>query len=414
MKSKLKPAARPASGEGQAYLSAAVVRLMAITVGCAVASNYYAQPLLQAISAHFGVSATEAGGIVTVAQLSYAMGLLLLVPLGDLVGRRGLVVLMTALSAVGLLATAHAPSLPVMLLGTAMTGGLSVVAQVLLPLASALAAPDARGKAVGTVMSGLLLGILLARVFAGVLADLGDWRLVYRIAAAAMLVLSAALWRMLPRVAATGGASYPRLLASTLRLYVDEPLVRTRSLLGVMLFASFSLMWTPLTFLLSAPPYRYSSAAIGLFGLAGAAGAWSVGWFGRLVDRGRGDRATWGGLALLLASWLPLACGTVSPWALVVGIVLLDCAIQGVHVTSLGLLYRRRPDARSRLTAGAMTCNFVGAALGSQLSLRLYTWAGWPGVCMTGGVLAALALLCFAVVRNGAPASQTDHPGVVQ
>ncbi|MFP5391870.1 MAG: MFS transporter [Gammaproteobacteria bacterium] len=365
---------------------------MAVATGLAVASNYYAQPLLHTIGAHFGLSTATAGAITTVAQLSYALGLVLLVPLGDMLERRGLIVAMTILSACGLLTTALAPSFGFVLLGTAIAGSLSVVAQVLIPLASTLAAPSERGKIVGTIMSGLLLGILLARTAAGALADLGNWRTVYWVAASLMLCTAGALWLALPRSRSPAGLGYPRLLVSVARLYLDHPLFRARSLIGACLFASFGMLWTSLTFLLAGPPYSYSNARIGLFGLAGAAGAYAAKRFGRMADQGLGNRSTRIGLLLLLASWLPIALGQVSVPALLLGIVVLDLAIQGVHVTNLSAIYRLDPDARSRLTAGMMASNFMGAAAGSLSSAWMFSHAGWPGVCAAGALLAAAAL----------------------
>ena len=244
-------------------LTAPMILLMSLATGLAVASNYYAQPLLHTIGEQFSLSNAAAGGIVTTAQLSYAAGLMLLVPLGDMYERRGLIVLMTLLSSASLLVSAFAPNITVLMLGTALTGMLSVVAQILVPFAATLALPHERGKAVGTVMSGLLLGILLARTFAGVLADLGSWRTVYWVASLLMLAMSTVLWRVLPRHQSQAGLSYPRLLGSILRMFVDEPLFRARSILGALLFAAFSMLWTPLTFLLSSPPYSYNTTTIG-------------------------------------------------------------------------------------------------------------------------------------------------------
>ncbi|WP_249293008.1 MFS transporter, partial [Achromobacter ruhlandii] len=249
-----------------APLTAPVILLMSVATGLAVASNYYAQPLLHTISQQFSLSNATAGSIVMIAQLSYALGLILLVPLGDLFERRGLIVLMTLLSSGGLLLSAFARNIQMLMLGTAVTGMLSVVAQVLVPFAATLAAPHERGKAVGTVMSGLLLGILLARTAAGVLADLGSWRTVYWVAAILMLAMSAALWKVLPRHKSQAAMSYPRLLGSIFRLFAEEPLLRGRSLLGGLLFAAFSMLWTPLTFLLSGPDYGFNNTTIRLCG----------------------------------------------------------------------------------------------------------------------------------------------------
>ncbi|MEI2415742.1 MFS transporter [Orrella sp. JC864] len=384
-------AASPA-GPAPSRLTTPVIVLMSVATGLAVASNYYAQPLLHTISLEFGLSTARAGAIVTTAQLSYALGLLLLVPLGDLLERRRLIVLMTLLSACGLLLTASAQAPAMIFAGTAITALLSVVAQVLVPYAATLAGPAQRGRAVGTIMSGLLLGILLGRTAAGALADLGSWRTVYWLAAGALVLCAAALWRVLPASRSAERLSYPSLLRSVGELFVQEPLLRARALLGALVFAMFGVLWTAMTFLLAGPAYGYSDTAIGLMGLAGAAGALAATRTGRLVDRGLGNRLTRWGLLMLLAAWAPLALAPVSLAALVAGVLVLDMAIQVVHVTNQSTLYRIRPDARSRLTAAYMTVYFLGGAAGSLLSATLYEHAGWTGVCLAGAALALAAL----------------------
>jgi len=381
-------------------LTAPIILLMSVATGLAVASNYYAQPLLHTIGQQFSISNATAGTIVTTAQLSYAVGLMLLVPLGDMFERRSLIVLMNLLSAGGLLISAFSTSISMLIIGTALTGMLSVVAQILVPFAATLAAPHERGKAVGTVMSGLLLGILLARTAAGALADVGSWRTVYWVAAILMLCMSAVLWRVLPRYQSPTAMSYPQLLGSILRMFVEEPLFRARSLIGGLLFAAFSMLWTPLTFLLAGPPYEYSNTTIGLFGLAGAAGAYAANRFGRLADRGLGNLATRVGLLLLVGSWGLMAFGQVSVLALLAGILVQDLAIQGVHVTNTSSIYRLRPEARSRLTAGYVTCYFIGGASGSLVSSWLYAHFGWPAVVIAGAVLAALTLAYGALAPS--------------
>ena len=325
---------------------------------------------------------------------------MLLVPLGDMFERRALIVLMNVLAAGGLLISAFATNIAVLILGTALTGMLSVVAQILVPFAATLAAPHERGKAVGTVMSGLLLGILLARTAAGALADVGSWRTVYWVAAILMLCMSGVLWRVLPRYQSPTAMSYPQLLGSILRMFVEEPLFRARSLIGGLLFAAFSMLWTPLTFLLAGPPYEYSNTTIGLFGLAGAAGAYAANRFGRLADRGLGNLATRVGLLLLLGSWGLMAFGQISVIALLAGILVQDLAIQGVHVTNTSSIYRLRPEARSRLTAGYVTCYFIGGASGSLVSSWLYAHFGWPAVVTAGAVLAAVTLAYGALAPS--------------
>ncbi|MBW8373330.1 MFS transporter [Stenotrophomonas sp.] len=378
------------------------VLLMAFATGVAVASNYYAQPLLHTIAGQFGVSFARAGTVVTVAQLSYAAGLILLVPLGDLFERRRLIVVMSLLSAAGLVLSALSHQFVWLLVGTALTGLFSVVAQVLVPFAATLARPEERGQVVGTVMSGLLLGILLARTVAGALSSLGDWRTVYWIAAAALVLTTGMLYRHLPRFHQTAGLGYLQLLHSIGTLFAQEPVFRQRTVLGALSFAMFAIFWTPLAFLLAAEPYGYSDATIGLFGLVGAAGTLAAGVAGRMADRGKAALATTVALVLLAASWLPLGFSTHSLIALVVGVIVLDLAAQLLHVSNQNVVYALRPEARNRLNAGYMTGYFIGGSLGSLVSAQVFDRFGWTGVCVTGAGVAmvAIAVWAVAVVRR--------------
>lgn len=376
-------------------LSPALIVLMSVATGLAVASNYYAQPLLDTIANAFSLSVNQAGFIVTTAQLGYAAGLLLLVPLGDMFERRGLIVFMTLLAAGGMLITATSQSLWMMILGTALTGLFSVVAQILVPFAATLAAPEKRGKVVGTIMSGLLLGILLARTVAGLLASLGGWRTVYWVASVLMALMAIALWRGLPQVKQDSHLNYPQLLGSIFSLFIKNSLLRTRALLGCLTFANFSILWTSMAFLLASPPFNYSEGVIGLFGLAGAAGALGARPAGGLVDKGKGHHTTTIGLLLLLISWVAIAFGQFSAIALIIGILVLDLTVQGVHITNQSLIYRMMPEARNRLTAGYMTSYFIGGAAGSLISASAYQHAGWNGVCIAGASVALLNLVVW-------------------
>lgn len=350
-------------------LSPALIVLMSIATGLAVASNYYAQPLLDTIARNFSLSASSAGFIVTAAQLGYAAGLLFLVPLGDMFERRRLIVSMTLLAAGGMLITASSQSLAMMILGTALTGLFSVVAQILVPLAATLASPDKRGKVVGTIMSGLLLGILLARTVAGLLANLGGWRTVFWVASVLMALMALALWRGLPQMKSETHLNYPQLLGSVFSMFISDKILRTRALLGCLTFANFSILWTSMAFLLAAPPFNYSDGVIGLFGLAGAAGALGARPAGGFADKGKSHHTTTFGLLLLLLSWLAIWFGHTSVLALIIGILVLDLTVQGVHITNQTVIYRIHPDARNRLTAGYMTSYFIGGAAGSLASL---------------------------------------------
>jgi len=382
-------------------LSRALILLMATATGLAVASNYYAQPLLHSIAEYFGLSTVSAGSIVIAAQLSYGVGLVLLAPLGDLFEQRRLIVVMMGVAVLGLLISASAPSLPWLIVGTALTGLFSVVAEALVPMAAALSSPAERGRAVGTLMSGLLLGILLARTASGFTAELGGWRAIYCLAAALMAVCAIALQRSLPVHRSHAGLSYPALLGSLFTLLREEPVLRLRAVLGLLSFSLFALFWTPLAFLLAREPYHYSDATIGLFGLAGAAGALAANWAGRLADRGRGALGTTVGLLVLLAAWLPLGLAETSLVALLAGVLLLDLAVQLVHVSNQNAVIALRPAARTRLNAVYVTCYFIGGALGSLLGTQLFERVGWMGIVWAGVAISTLALLVWGGAEHG-------------
>ena len=282
-----------------------------------------------------------------------------------------------------------------LLLGTALAGMFSVVAQILIPLAATIAKPQHRGKAVGIIMSGLLLGILLARTVAGVLAEFGGWRTVYWAASGLLVLLALILYLHLPQYKQVSELKYGQLLASIVVLFVRTPVLRVRAALGAIVFAAFGLLWTSMAFLLASDPFNYSESTIGLFGLAGAAGALMAGPAGRFADKGKGRLTTSAGLLLLLLSWIPLALSGYSVAAFVAGVVVLDLAVQAVHVTNQSTLYRMMPEARSRLTAGYMTCYFCGGAFGSLLSGYAYSHYGWDGVCYSGAAVSALGLVIW-------------------
>ncbi|XZG69034.1 MFS transporter [Chitinibacteraceae bacterium HSL-7] len=371
--------------------------LMALATGLTVASNYYAQPLLGTLAERFDISHGTVGLIVTAAQLGYAIGLMLLVPLGDLLERRRLIVSMTVLAALGLLITGSATHICMVLLGTALTALFTVVAQILLPFAATLAAPAERGRVVGLIMSGLLLGILLARTASGVLAALGGWRTIYFVAAPLLLLTAWVLWCKLPTSQASTRLSYPSLLASVWALVRNDATLRLRAVLGGLSFAIFSVLWTSMAFVLAVPPYHFGNATIGLFGLIGAAGALAAQRAGHWADQGHGHRTTLWGLVLLLLSWGAIAAAPYSISAFILGILVLDLAVQAVHVSNQSVIYARHPDARSRVTAAYMTCYFIGGASGSLLSAYTYDHAGWVGVSLLGAGLSLAGLLVWVM-----------------
>ena len=379
-------------------LTNGVTLVFAAACGLSVANIYYAHPLLDAMARDLGVDPGSIGIVVTLTQVGYALGLIFVVPLGDLVDRRRLVVGQGVASAfaLGVIATARTPA--VFLVAMSLVGLLAVAVQVLVSFAATLAAPEARGRVVGRVTGGVVVGILAARVVAGVLADLGGWRAVYLTSAVCTLGMAGLLHRVLPaeRDAKPVATGYVGLLRSMLGLFRREPVLRVRAVLALLIFAAFSTLWTSLVFPLAGPPRSLSHTEVGLFGLVGLMGALAAGGAGRLADRGLGRWTTGTSLALLVASWALIAALPRSIPSLVAGVLLLDLAVQAVHVTNQSVIFGLGAEARSRLVGGYMVFYSVGSAVGASASTAAYARAGWPGVCVLGATFSAAALVFWA------------------
>jgi predicted MFS family arabinose efflux permease len=378
-----------------------LVRVLAVTAGLAVANLYYAQPLLPTIAHDYGAGSGTVGLIVTVSQLGYAAGLAFVVPLGDHLDRRRLVPAVLALTALALTGAAAAPSIRLLIALAGVIGLGSVVAQIVVPLAAGLAGDAERGRVVGTVMSGLLLGILLGRTAAGAIAGLAGWRTVYVVAAGLTLPLAARLRRELPAERKRPSLRYGALLRSIVPLVRTQPALRRRCLYGALSFAAFSVFWTSVAFLLAGPPYGYGDATIGLFGLAGAAGALCASVAGRLADAGRGRAATGAFAGTIAGAYGLLALGQHSLAALIAGVVVLDVGCQGLHVLNQSVVYGLASEAHSRINSAYMTSFFLGGAAGSAASAAIFGTTGWTGVCLLGGALglAAVALWIMEASR---------------
>ncbi|WP_063781802.1 MFS transporter [Bradyrhizobium viridifuturi] len=398
-------AAKKPAGATAAALSPAVVLLFAVACGLSVANIYFAQPLLDTMAQDLAITPAAIGGVVTLTQIGYAFGLMLIVPLGDLWDRRRLIVGQTVLSALALAIVGTAPNAAVLLAGMVLVGLLAVVIQVLVAYAATMAAPADRGRTIGTVTSGVVSGILLARFAAGALADLGGWRVVYLTSAALTLVLAALLARALPRHAPQpmAGSSYARLLRSTVALFVEEPVLRERAVFALLIFASFSVFWSSVVLPLAAPPLSLSHTTIGMLGIAGLAGALAARNSGQLADRGRGQRTTGLSLLLMLAGWVPIACLHTSLWLVLAGVLMIDFAVQAIHVTNQSLIVAARPDAASRLVGGYMVFYSIGTGFGAISSTMAYAAAGWLGVCVLGAAISAAALLFWVIVVSRTP-----------
>ena len=392
--------AAPRPGVSDA-ISRRLVVVLAVAAGVAVANLYYAQPLLPTIARDFGVADATVGLVVTVSQLGYAAGLAFLVPLGDLLDRRRLVPGVVAATACVLAAAAAAPGAAVLIGLAALIGLGSVAAQVMVPLAAELAGDEERGRVVGTVMSGLLLGILLGRTAAGVISGLAGWRAVYLTGAVLIVVLAGVLRHELPPERRPRPAlGYGALLRSIGRLIGDEPVLRRRCLYGALSFSAFSIFWTSVAFLLAGAPYRYGDAAIGLFGLLGAAGAVCASMAGRLADAGRTRPATGAFALAIAAAFVLLIAGRRSLPALVAGILVLDVGCQGLHVLNQSAIYGLSPGAISRVNSAYMTSFFLGGAAGSAASASVYDAFGWTAVCLLGTAVGLAAVLRWATDRR--------------
>ncbi|MGE8054587.1 MFS transporter [Bacillus mycoides] len=385
----------------QPSMSHALALLFATACGMSVANIYFAQPLLDQLSNEFSINHSIIGIVITVTQIFYGVGLLLLVPLGDLLNQRRLIVGQMLLSTTALVIVGTASSSMVLFAGMALVGLLAVVTQTLVAFAATIASPTERGRVVGIVTSGIVIGILLARTFAGILTDVAGWRSVYLFSAALMLLMVFMFIKMLPNVEReVKSLSYPQLIRSVLALFIQERTLRVRSVLAMLIFADFSILWTSLVLPLSTPPIALSHSAIGAFGLVGVAGALAAARAGKLADQGYGQRTTGIALALLLISWLFISYIEQSLIALVIGIVLLDLAVQAIHVTNQTMILPLHIEARSRLTAGYMVFYSIGSAGGSIASTQIYAHFGWGGVSLLGASVSAFALLFWAMTRR--------------
>lgn len=376
-----------------------MILLFSLTSALAVANVYSAQPLLESIAASLQVSRASIGAVVTATQTGYALGLIFLVPLGDCINRKKLVLTQLLLSVLALTAAAFAPDLMTLLCAMLLVGLMAVVTQLMVAWAAMLASPAQRGQVVGSVTSGIVIGILLARFVSGMIADLAGWRAVYLIAACLLLLISLVLVKVLP--ATTGQAqrtAYPQLLLSVLRLFRTEPLLRRRGILALLIFAAFSMLWSSMVLPLT--DLSLSHTGIGMFGLAGLAGALAASRAGAWADQGRGQRATGFALALLTFSWLPIAALQSSLLLLIIGVILLDFAIQTVHVINQSLIVAARPEAASRLVGAYMCFYSLGSALGAIAATQLYAHWGWQAVCYAGAAVSASAFLCWYGARH--------------
>ena len=388
-------------------MSPRLARVLAFACGAVVANLYYAQPLLHAIAGGLHTSQASAALLVTVTQVAYAAGLLFVVPVGDIVRRRPLFTGLLTIATAALAASAFAPSLQLLGALAVLIGLTSVVVQMMIPFAATLAADHERSQVIGTLMSGVLTGILLSRTFAGIVAQLAGWRGVYAIAAVLVAATTVMLYRTLPDQPRELSVSYRAQLRAVFTLARTQPVLRWRALIGACGFAGFSAFWTTVSFLLAGPEYRFSQLEIGLFALAGAAGALASAFSGRHLDARPQLRWLVTGvmLALQLGSFGLIALGELHPrWLglvlLVIGVLGMDAGVQAANLTNQSVIYGLLPTARSRITAVYMTTMFLGGAAGSAVAAHAYQLWGWPGATGAAALFPTLAVLAWLVVSG--------------
>ncbi|HEX8429113.1 MFS transporter [Hymenobacter sp.] len=386
----------------QAPLAPALVWLMAITCGLVVANIYYNQPLLAEIGRTFRLSESEVSLVATITQVGYTLGLLFVVPLGDKRERKGLILALILAAAVCMAAAAFAPTFALLAAASLCIGIFSAVPQLLMPMAASLASDEERGRVVGKVMSGLLIGVLLSRTISGYVGAHFGWRTMFWIGAAVMVLLTGILARMLPRNQPNFQGSYGGLLKSLGTLTRDLPVLRRSALVAGCMFAGFSAFWTTLVFFLESDTYHYGSEAAGLFGLIGASGAFAASFAGKSADRKGPDFGINLGILLFVGAYGLLASGGYYLVGLVVAVVILDVGQQMTHISNQARIFNLLPEARSRLNTVYMTAAFLGASMGSLVGAWAWSHFHWPGVCGVGLAFGGIAYLLNRFYGRGA------------
>ncbi|WP_091107982.1 MFS transporter [Micromonospora citrea] len=385
--------------------------LLTLACGVAVGNVYFPQTISPLVAAGLGVSPASAALVVTAAQLGYAAGIFLLVPLGDRIRHRPLVLTLLGITGLALLAACAAPALPPLVGASALVGVTTVVAPVIGPMAANLTADDRRGMVSGTLLSGSIGGMLLSRTVAGTVSEWWGWRAPYLTAAVSVLLIAVALARVLPATRPPSGHRYPALLAESLRLLRTERDLRRSCFYQATVFAGFSAVWTTVALLLTGPAYGLGAPAVGLLALVNAATMLCTPVAGRQVDRRGSDAVNRICLLGVIASAVVLAFGGLGGVgglaALVLGTLLLDVGMQSGMVANQVRIYALRPDARSRLNTAYMTCAYLGGSLGSWVGAPAYARLGWLGVC---GLLTLLAAAALAHHLTTAPSGGHPRP----
>lgn len=372
---------------------------MAMCTGLIVANLYYCQPLILLIAKDLGISRSSAGSLNYITQLGYAAGLLFIVPLGDLLERKKQILVITTLTIISLIIAALAPIFFILQLASFCLGFTTIVPQLILPMAAHLAAPERRGKVLGSIMSGLLLGILLSRTVSGLVGDHFGWRSVYWMAAGICTVLLLVITARFPQSKPDYKGNYGSIYKSLVKL-LPQPALQEACMLNALSYGVFGAFWTTMVLYLGGAPFNYSGGQIGLFGLAGAAGALAAPLAGRIGDKKDPRFAILTGLILILLSLVIFYLFRTSITLFIVAIILLDFGLQAVHVSNQTRIFALIPEARNRLNTVFMTVTFLGAASGSFLGLFLWKLGGWSAFCTGAAILILVALAVYGLYHN--------------
>ncbi|SDH28650.1 MFS transporter [Mucilaginibacter sp. P25] len=374
------------------HLTPLTLWIMTIATGLVVANIYYNQPLLADMANTFGVSDKKAQQISLFTQIGYATGLLFIVPLADMLKRKRLILIDFVLMIISLIACAMAPSVTILMIAGFLVGVSSIIPQLLIPMAAHLAKPHERGKKIGFVMSGLLIGILLSRTLSGFIGEHFGWRSMFYIAAGLMLLIWIMIFLFLPEIEPDYKGNYGKLMKSLIHLVKTQPKLRLAAFRGALCFAGFSAFWTTLVFLLKQPQFNEGSAAAGMFGLVGAFGAVAVGFMGRLSDKMDAYKLSIYTLSLILISFIVFYFSSHSIIGLIIGVILLDMGVQATHISNQSIIFALIPEARNRINTVYMVSYFIGGALGTFFASLVWKNYEWNGVCAIGAVLSVIVI----------------------
>lgn len=381
------------------HLTNTTLWVMTIATGLVVANLYYNQPLLVEIERTFKVNSAKAGQVSVFTQVGYALGMFFIIPLADMLKRKRLMLIDFAFMVASLLLAAAASSITILIIASLLIGASSMIPQLLIPMAAHLAHPSERGKKIGVVMSGLLIGILLSRTFSGIVAAHFGWRAMFYIAAGLMLVMWALIYFLLPEVEPDYKGTYKNLMLSMVHLIGDEPKLRLAAMRGGLCFACFSAFWSTLTFLLE-QNFRMGSDIAGLFGLVGAFGALAVGAMGRLSDRMDPYHLSTFTLVLVIISFVVFQFSAHSMAGLIIGVILMDMGVQATHISNQAIIFAIKPEARNRINTVYMVTYFIGGALGTFIATQLWHLYQWTGVCVLGILISAIATILHLANRK--------------